>query len=57
MQDTMDIEGILELEPDLIIISSVQEKMYEQLQQFAPTVMIELAQIDWKEDIKTFGPN
>lgn len=52
MQDTMDIEGIIALEPDLIIISSVQEKMYDQLSEVAPTVMIELAQIDWREDIK-----
>src|SRR5699024_11783607 len=55
MQDTMDIEGILELNPDLIIISSVQEKMYDQLQQIAPTVMVELAQINWKEDLHTFA--
>ncbi len=55
MQDTMDIEGILELEPDLIIISSVQEKMYEQLQEIAPTVMIELAQINWRDDINSFA--
>lgn len=55
MQDTMDIEGILELDPDLIIISSVQEKMYSQLQEVAPTVMIELAQINWKDDINTIA--
>ncbi len=55
MQDTMDIEGILSLNPDLIIISSVQEKMYEQLKQVAPTIMIELAQIDWKEDIQAIA--
>ena len=55
MQDTMDVEGILELNPDLIIISNVQEKMYSQLQKIAPTVMIELAQIDWREDIKAFA--
>lgn len=52
MQDTMDVEGIIALEPDLIIISSVQEKMYDQLSEVAPIVMIELAQIDWREDIK-----
>ncbi len=52
MQDTMDVEGIIALEPDLIIISSVQEKMYDQLSEVAPTVMIELAQIDWREDVK-----
>lgn len=55
MQDTMDVEGILELNPDLIIISSVQEKMYDQLTEIAPTVMIQLAQIDWKEDIQAVG--
>ncbi len=54
-QDTMDIEAILALDPDLIIISAVQEKMYDQLQSVCPTVMIELAQIDWKEDVKTFA--
>lgn len=54
-QDTMDIENILPLEPDLIIISTRQEKMYEQLKGIAPTVMIELAQIDWKEDLLTMA--
>lgn len=54
-QDTMDIEGILPLEPDLIILSTRQEKMYEQLKTVAPAVMIELAQIDWKDDIRQVG--
>lgn len=55
MQDSMDIEGILELHPDLIIISGVQEKMYEQLKKIAPTLMVELAQTDWRQDVKTFA--
>lgn len=55
MQDTMDIEGILELPPDLIIISGVQEKMYEQLKKIAPTLMVELAQTDWRQDVNTFA--
>lgn len=55
MQDTMDIEGILELHPDLIIISGVQEKMYEQLIKIAPTLMVELAQTDWRQDVNTFA--
>lgn len=55
MQDTMDIEAVLELDPDLVIISTVQEKMYDQLQSLAPTIMIELAQINWKEDIAAFA--
>lgn len=50
MQDQMDIERIFSLNPDLIIISTVQEKMYDQLSQVAPTVMIEMAQVDWKVD-------
>ncbi len=55
MQDTMDIEGILELHPDLIIISGVQEKMYEQLKKIAPTLMVDLAQTDWRQDVNTFA--
>ena len=55
MQDTMDIEGILELHPDLIIISGVHEKMYEQLKKIAPTLMVELAQTDWRQDVNTFA--
>jgi len=55
MQDTMDIEGILELHPDLIIISGVQEKMYEHLKKIAPTLMVELAQTDWRQDVNTFA--
>lgn len=55
MQDTMDIEAIMNLTPDLIIISTVQEKMYEQLKEIAPTVMIHLEALDWKEDVKAFA--
>ncbi|MFV0393067.1 MAG: ABC transporter substrate-binding protein [Coprobacillaceae bacterium] len=51
MQDTMDIEGIIALSPDLIIISNVQEKMYDQLSEVAPTVMLEMAQMNWRDDI------
>ena len=51
MQDTMDVENILSLDPDMIIISTVQEKMYDQLSAVAPTVMIENAQINWEEDV------
>jgi len=50
MQETMDVEAIFALEPDLIVISSTQEKMYDQLKQIAPTVMIQLKQVDFKED-------
>lgn len=46
----MDVESIISLEPDLIVISTVQEKMYDQLSKVAPVVMIEMKQVDWKED-------
>ena len=55
MQDTMDIEAVMNLEPDLIVISTVQEKMYDQLTEIAPTVMIQLEALNWKDDIKTIA--
>lgn len=55
MQDTMDVEGIMNLNPDLIVISTVQEKMYDQLSEIAPTVMIKLEALNWKEDLKAIA--
>ena len=55
MQDTMDIEAVMNLDPDLIIISTVQEKMYDQLSEIAPTVMIQLEALDWKDDVEAFA--
>lgn len=45
----------MNLTPDLIIISTVQEKMYDQLNNIAPTVMIQLEALDWKKDVKALG--
>lgn len=50
MSDTFDIEAIMALNPDLIVISSVQEKIYDQLSEIAPTLMVNMAQVDWKVD-------
>jgi iron complex transport system substrate-binding protein len=55
MQDTMDVEAIMGLNPDLIVISTVQEKMYDQLSKIAPTVMIKLEALNWKEDVKALA--
>lgn len=55
MQDTMDIEAVMNLNPDLIVISTVQEKMYDQLSEIAPTVMIQLEALNWKDDVKAFA--
>lgn len=49
---TMDlnIEKIAELKPDLIIMNIRHEKVYEQLKQIAPTVMIsdDINYVDWR---------
>ena len=55
MQDTMDIEAVMNLNPDLIVISTVQEKMYDALSEIAPTVMIQLEALNWKDDVKAFA--
>ncbi len=55
MQDTMDVEAIMNLSPDLIVISTVQEKMYDQLSEIAPTVMIKSEALNWKEDVTNFA--
>ena len=59
MMDTMDIEAILSLEPDLIIMAPRQEKIYDQLKEIAPVVMLEDQSNDWEaklEDIaELFG--
>lgn len=59
MMDTMDIEAILSLEPDLIIMAPRQEKIYDQLKEIAPVVMLEDQSNDWeakfKDVAKIFG--
>lgn len=55
MQDTMDVEAVMNLNPDLIVISTVQEKMYDQLSEIAPTVMVKLEALNWKDDVKSFA--
>lgn len=49
MMETMDIEAILESEPDLIIMSNRQEGIYDQLKAIAPTVMIKDYGNDWRD--------
>jgi len=51
----MDVEAVMNLEPDLIVISTVQEKMYDQLSEIAPTVMVKLEALNWKDDVKAFA--
>ena len=59
MMDTMDIEAILSLDPDLIIMAPRQEKIYDQLKEIAPVVMLEDRSNDWeakfRDVAKLFG--
>ena len=55
MQDTMDVEAVMNLNPDLIVILTVQEKMYDALSEIAPTVMIQLEALNWKDDVRALG--
>ncbi|MBX4260516.1 ABC transporter substrate-binding protein [Clostridium estertheticum] len=59
MMETMDMEAILKLEPDLIIMSERQTKIYEQLKAIAPVVMLKDYANDWRSKLtnisKLFG--
>lgn len=48
MSDTMDVEGIIQTEPDLIIMSERQEKIYNQLKEIAPVVVLKDYANDWR---------
>ncbi|MGL4573122.1 MAG: iron-hydroxamate ABC transporter substrate-binding protein [Clostridium sp.] len=52
MMDTMDIEAILSTKPDLIIMSERQSKIYDQLKDIAPVVMIKDFGNDWRGRFK-----
>lgn len=51
MMDTMDIEAILSTNPDLIIMSQRQEKIYDQLKEIAPVVMMKDYANDWRDKL------
>ena len=50
MSDTVDVEAIIGLKPDLIIISKVQAAAKDQLAKIAPTLVVNLEQVDFKKD-------
>ena len=52
MMETMDVEAILACEPDLIIMSTRQEQIYDELKEIAPTVMLEDQSNDWEAKLK-----
>lgn len=52
MMETADIEAILACEPDLIIMAPRQEKIYDELKEIAPTVILEDQSNDWEAKLK-----
>ena len=52
MMETADVEAILACEPDLIIMSTRQEQIYDELKEIAPTVMLEDQSNDWEAKLK-----
>ncbi len=48
------LEGILALEPDLIIATDTHEDIYDQLETIAPTVMFDRME-DWQSVLLSFG--
>lgn len=48
MMETMDIEAIIASNPDVIIMSERQEKIYDQLKSIAPVVMVKDYVNDWR---------
>lgn len=50
MSNTVNLEAVIALEPDMIIISNVQESSYDQLSEIASTVMLQFSDMDWKAD-------
>ncbi len=52
IMDTMDIEAIIEANPDLIIMAPRQEKMYDELKEIAPVVMLKDCSNDWEANLK-----
>lgn len=51
MMDTMDMEAILATNPDLIIMSERQSKIYDDLAKIAPVVMMKDYANDWRSKL------
>lgn len=51
MMDTMDTEAILAANPDLIIMSERQQKIYDELVKIAPVVMMKDYANDWRDKL------
>lgn len=55
--NSLNFEKILSLVPDLIVMTKLQEEVYEQLAKIAPTIVLDHTQInaDWKYGVQEFA--
>lgn len=53
-RDEPNSEAIVAMEPDLIICTEFQDKIYDNLSKIAPTIMFDRNE-DWRETLITFG--
>jgi len=53
-RDEPNLEAVAAMNPDLIICTGFQEKVYESLSKIAPTLMFDFDE-DWRDTLVTFG--
>ncbi|GBG11283.1 hypothetical protein PAT3040_06081 [Paenibacillus agaridevorans] len=53
-RDEPNLEAIVAMDPDLIIITGFQEKIYDSVSKIAPTIVLDFDE-DWKDTLVTFG--
>lgn len=53
-RDEPNLEAIAAMEPDLIICTEFQEKVYDSLSKIAPTIMLDFDE-NWRDTLTTFG--
>ncbi|ATF16010.1 Fe3+-hydroxamate ABC transporter substrate-binding protein [Brevibacillus brevis X23] len=53
-KDEPNSEAVVAMEPDLIICTEFQDKIYDNLNKIAPTIMFDRNE-DWRETLITFG--
>ncbi|NGZ77597.1 ABC transporter substrate-binding protein [Saccharibacillus alkalitolerans] len=53
--DEVNVEAVLNAQPDMILGRKAQADLYDQLQAIAPTVIADSPSKDWKEELRTYG--
>ncbi|WP_337099164.1 ABC transporter substrate-binding protein [Paenibacillus sp. YIM B09110] len=53
-RDEPNLEAIVAMEPDLIICTEFQDKVYDSLTKIAPTIMLDFNE-DWRDTLVTIG--